>query len=116
MLSALGLQISLVIYINVGYGVRCGYRLVRNITHGGLGLSVAPYGNAGIKLVLKKKIRNPLEIICHTCVLMKFWLGLYAANTMLRVAKEVLASHTRRQVNQILLPDDETPDQADDAT
>jgi hypothetical protein len=67
LLSALGLQISLVIYINVGYGVRCGYRLVRNITHGGLGLSVAPYGNAGIKLVLKKNKKSFGNYLPHMC-------------------------------------------------
>jgi len=55
----------------------------------------------------KKLIKNPLEIICHACALMNFWSGLYAemdqdqlvegANTMLRVAKEVLGTRTRER-------------------
>jgi hypothetical protein len=57
---------------------------------------------------------------------MKFWSGLYAemdqeqlvesANTMLRVAKEVLASQTARQVNQILLQDGEQAEREEDST
>ena len=64
-----------------------------------------------------KVIKNPLKIICHACVLMIYWTGLYAeldrdqlvesANTMLRVAKEILAAQTTRQVNQLLLEDGE---------
>jgi hypothetical protein len=50
----------------------------------------------------KKIIKNPLEIICHACVLMHYWAGLYTemdkeelvegANLMLQVAKGLLAS------------------------
>ena len=50
-------------------------------------------------------------------MLMIYWSGLYAeldrdqlvegANTMLRVAKEILAAQTTRQVNQLLLEDGE---------
>ena len=64
-----------------------------------------------------KVIKNPLKIICHACMLMIYWSGLYAeldrdqlvegANTMLRVAKEILAAQTTRQVNQLLLEDGE---------
>jgi hypothetical protein len=46
---------------------------------------------------------------------MKYWAGLFAeldqeqlvegANTMLRVAKEIMAAQTARQVNQLLLQD-----------
>lgn len=74
----------------------------------------------------KKLIKDTLEIICHACALMKFWSGLYAemdqeqlvegANTMLRVAKEVLASQTARQVNQILLQDGEQAEREEDST
>jgi len=49
---------------------------------------------------------------------MIYWSGLYAeldqdqlvegANTMLRVAKEILAAQTTRQVNQLLLQDGES--------
>jgi len=72
-----------------------------------------------------KMIKNPLEIICHACALMIYWSGLYAeldrdqlvegANTMLRVAKEILAAQTTRQVNQPLLEDGEPSDQAEDS-
>ena len=64
----------------------------------------------------KKVVKNPLEIICHACVLMIYWTGLYAEldrdqlvdqTTMLRVAKEILAAQTTRQVNQLLLEDGE---------
>jgi hypothetical protein len=54
----------------------------------------------------KKVVKNPLEIICHACALMVYWSGLFAeldrdqlikgANTMLRVAEEVLAAQTTR--------------------
>ena len=63
----------------------------------------------------KKVVKNPLEIICHACALMIYWSGLFAelerdqliegANTTLRVAKEVFAAQTTRQVNQLLLED-----------
>ena len=56
---------------------------------------------------------------------MNFWSGLYAemdqdqlvegANTMLRVAKEVLASQTARQVNQLLLQDTDVTVHDEDA-
>jgi hypothetical protein len=73
----------------------------------------------------KKLVKNPLEIICHACVLMKFWSGLSAemdqdqlvegANTMLRVAKEILVSQTARQVNQLLLQDTDVTEHDEDA-
>lgn len=63
-------------------------------------------------------INSPLEIICHACALMIYWAGLYpemdhdqlveGANLMLKVAKEVLAVQTARQVNKLLLQDGET--------
>jgi len=66
----------------------------------------------------KKLIKSPLEIVCHACALMIYWSGLYAeldqdqlvegANTMLRVAKEILVAQTTRQVNQLLLQDGES--------
>jgi len=69
----------------------------------------------------KKLIKDPLEIICYACALMKFWSGLYAkmdeeqleegVNTMLRVAKEILALQTARQVDQLLLQDGEASEQ-----
>jgi len=37
------------------------------------------------------------------------------ANTLLRVAKEILATQTARQVNQLLLQDDGRPDHGEDA-
>ena len=37
------------------------------------------------------------------------------ANTMLRVAKEILAAQTTIQVNQLLLEDGQRSDQADDS-
>ena len=77
----------------------------------------------------QKLINSPLEIICHACALMIYWSRLFAefdheqlvegANTMLRVAKEILAAQTARQVNRLLLQDgessehdEEDPDQA----
>lgn len=73
----------------------------------------------------KKLIKNPLEIICHTCALMKYWAGLYneldqaqlveGAELMLKVAKEVLATQTVRQVNLLLLQKDDQ-DQDQDGT
>ena len=72
----------------------------------------------------RKLIKNPLEIIYHACALMSYCLGLYAeldqeqlvegANTMLRVAKEVLAAMTTRQVNHLLLQDGECSEHEDD--
>jgi hypothetical protein len=66
----------------------------------------------------QKLINNPLEIICHACALMIYWSGLFAefdheqlvegANTMLRVAKEILAAQTARHVNRLLLQDGES--------
>jgi hypothetical protein len=55
------------------------------------------------KVVFENKVvKSPLEIICHACVFMVDWSGLFAeldkdqliegANTMLRVAKELLAA------------------------
>jgi len=56
---------------------------------------------------------------------MIYWSGLYAeidheqlvegANTMLRVAKEILAIQTARQVNRLLLRDGESSDPEDSA-
>ena len=73
----------------------------------------------------KKIVKNPLEIICHACALIIYWSGLFAeldrdqliegANTMLRVAKEVLAAQTTRQVNQLLLEDGDRSDQDEDS-
>ena len=72
-----------------------------------------------------KVIKNPLEIIYHACALMIYFSGLYAeldryqlvegTNTMLRVAKEILAAQITRQVNQLLLEDGEPSDQAEDS-
>jgi hypothetical protein len=72
-----------------------------------------------------KLLQNPLEIICHACALMVYWSGLFAemdrdqpvegANTMLRVAKEVLTAQTTRQVNQLLLEDGNRSDQDEDS-
>ena len=72
----------------------------------------------------KKLIKSPLEIVCHACALMIYWSGLYAeldqdqlvegANTMLRVAKEILAAQTARQVNQMLLQDGESSEPDED--
>lgn len=54
-----------------------------------------------------------MKIIWHSCTLMKYWAGLYddseqaqlikGAELMLKVAKEVLAAQTARQVNLLLL-------------
>jgi hypothetical protein len=77
------------------------------------------------KAVFEKKLtKSPLEIIYHACALMVYWSGLYAeldkdqlmedANTMLRVAKEILAAQTTRQVNQLLLQDEDSSDRAED--
>jgi hypothetical protein len=55
---------------------------------------------------------------------MTYWAGLFAeldqeqlvegANTMLRVAKEVLAAQTARQVNQLMLQDAESSEHDED--
>jgi hypothetical protein len=55
---------------------------------------------------------------------MVYWSGLYAeldkdqlvegTNTMLRVAKEILAAQTTRQVNQLLLQEEDSSDRAED--
>jgi len=99
-----------------------GSLLGRNTTYGGLRLFAGQFGSVEIKQfsIKKKLIKNPLEIICHTCALMSYWSGLYTeldqeqlvegANTMLRVAKEVLATQTARQVNHLLLKDAECSD------
>jgi hypothetical protein len=57
---------------------------------------------------------------------MKYWAGLFAeldqeqlvegANTMIRVAKEILVAQTARQVNQLLLQDGENSDHDEDAS
>ena len=74
----------------------------------------------------KKLITSPLEIICHVCALMIYWAGLYSemdqeqlvegANLMLKVAKEILAIQTARQVNKLLLQDGETSSPDEDET
>ena len=99
--------------------MKSGFPLGKNITHGGLLPFVGRYGKAGIDLFFEKKlIKSPLEIVCHAGALMIYWSGLYAeldqdqlvegANTMLRVAKEILVAQTTRQVNQLLLQDGES--------
>jgi hypothetical protein len=65
----------------------------------------------------KISLKSPLEILCHASALMIFWAGLYGemdrdqlieeANLMLKVAKELLAKQTTRQVNQMLLLQDQ---------
>ena len=65
----------------------------------------------------KEIIKSPLEILCHANALMVFWAGLYAemdreqliegANLMLKVAKEVLAKQTAREVDQLLVQDNQ---------
>lgn len=72
-----------------------------------------------------KLLKTPLEIICHACALMTYWSGLFAemdrdqlvegANTMLHVAKEILAAQTTRQVNRLLLEDGDDWDRMDDS-
>ena len=72
----------------------------------------------------RKLIKNPLEIICHAYALMSYCSGLYAeldqeqlvqgVNTMLRVAKDVIAAMTTRQVNHLLLQDGECSEHEDD--
>lgn len=66
----------------------------------------------------KKLIKSPLAIICHAHSLMIYWSGLYAdmekeqlvtgANDMLRISKKILIYMTTRQVNRILLGDDDS--------
>lgn len=73
----------------------------------------------------KKMVKNPPEIIFHSCAVMRYWAGLFddqeraqlieGSELMLKVAKEVLAAQTTRQVNLLLLQGDED-DQEDDAT
>lgn len=100
---------------------------VKNTTQGVLQRFVGQYGNAGIEqFLIKKLIQSPLEIICHACALMRYWVGLFAemdqeqlvegANTMLKVAQEILATQTARQVDQLLLQDGGEPDQDGDPT
>lgn len=65
----------------------------------------------------KKLIKSPVEIICHICSLLMYWTGLYdehereqmkqGVETVLNVAKEILAKQTAQQVNQLLLQDHE---------
>jgi hypothetical protein len=55
----------------------------------------------------KHLIKDPLEIICHACALVKYWAGLFpsidkekleeGAATMLRLAKELLASQRKNR-------------------
>lgn len=70
-----------------------------------------------------KLIKNPLEIICYICALLQYWSGLFAevdqdqlvegANLMLKVAKEVLAVQTARQVDLLLLDQGQGEDDRD---
>jgi len=74
----------------------------------------------------KKLITSSVEIICHACALMIYWAGLYSemdqeqlvegANLMLKVAKEILAVQTARQVNKLLIQDGETSSPDEDET
>lgn len=60
-----------------------------------------------------KIIKNPLEIICHACVPMNYWAGLYAevdkeqlvdgTNLMLKLAKDLPASQHTRHGNNLQL-------------
>lgn len=55
----------------------------------------------------KKLIKNPVQIICHACALMKYWTGLFAdinreeledgVNTMLKVALDILVAKSGKQ-------------------
>lgn len=73
----------------------------------------------------KKIIRNPLEIICHACALMNYWAGLFAENdkeqleegvaTMLRIAKELLATQQKMGEGQQPSYKDQQEDEDDSA-
>lgn len=62
-------------------------------------------------------IKSPIKVICHICALMKYWAGLFAemdqeqliegADLLLKVAKDVLAAETARQVDLLLLQNGE---------
>lgn len=64
-----------------------------------------------------KLIKCPLEIMCHICSLLIYWTGLYGEHeqeplkegvqTMLSTAKRIMVKQAARQVNQLLLQDDE---------
>lgn len=69
-----------------------GFLLVKNTTLGELLPFAGQYGRAGIKHVLRKKKGSREQLI-------------EGANLMLKVAKEVLAAQTTRQVNLLLLQD-----------
>jgi hypothetical protein len=68
------------------------------------------------KIVFDKKLMtNPIEIICQAHAFMKHWSGLYGENDkqfwsdgadhMLKIAKDILATQTARQINHLLLQD-----------
>lgn len=66
-----------------GNGVKNGWPLARNFMLLVLLLYVVQSGKPRIKHVLTfegKLIKNPVEILCHACALMRFWAGLYVGD------------------------------------
>ena len=60
-----------------------GWPLARNFMLLVLMLYVGQSGKPRIKHVLTfegKLIKNPVEILCHACALMRFWAGLYVGD------------------------------------
>lgn len=94
------LLISPATYNNVGNGVNIGFHMV--CCH-----LLGIMENRNKACFEKHLIKDPLEIICHACALVKYWAGLFpsidkekleeGAATMLRLAKELLASQRKNR-------------------
>ena len=92
-----------------GNGVKNGWLLARNFMLLVLLLYVGQSRKPRTKHVLTfegKLIKNPVQILCHACALMRFWAGLYVGddkeilidgvNAMLKIAVELLTKPSKR--------------------
>ena len=78
-----------------------------------LQLYVGPYKVRSKACFEGKLIKNPIEILCHACALMRFWADLYAdgakealiegVNTMLKIDVKLFtkASERKRDIRRI---------------
>ena len=75
-------------WLNVGSGVTNGYLQERSFICGEVSAICWAIWKARNKACFNvKKLKNPIEIMCHACALMRFWIGLYAEVDMKTLIK-----------------------------
>jgi hypothetical protein len=70
-----------------------------------------PKQNLFSRKTSSKSLQNPMEIICHTCALMRYWAGLFGeadqetlldgVNTMLKIAVKLLANPKQKDKKKL---------------